>query len=91
MVGEFTANSFDCIVHDPPARALCRKDLYGQQFYANLFRVLRKPGGVLFHYVGNPHSKESGKLFKGIISRLKSVGFINIRIDEAAFGIVAET
>ena len=67
-----------------------KTDLYGLQFYKDLHRVLKK-GGVLFHYIGNPSSKESGRLYKGIKSRLGEVGFVNIEMVEAAFGMVATT
>jgi len=49
-----------------------------------------KPGGALFHYIGNPVSKESGTLYKGIKSRLIDAGFRNVYTVESAFGLVAE-
>jgi predicted methyltransferase len=76
------------VVHDPPARALCRTDLYGIEFYQQLNRVLRR-GGQLFHYIGSPESKESGRLYQGIITRLTSAGFTNIKKATKAFGLVA--
>jgi len=85
---KFEKNTFNAIIHDPPARALCRKDLYGLQFYKELRRVL-KPSGTLFHYIGSPDSKESGKLYKGIASRLTEAGFTNIVKVEAAYGLKA--
>jgi predicted methyltransferase len=75
-------------VHDPPARALCRTDLYGLQFYKQLRRVLR-PGGQLFHYIGSPDSKESGRLYSGITVRLKEAGFTNVKKAPRAFGLTA--
>ncbi len=65
ILAEHPADHFDVVVHDPPARALCNTDLYGLRFYKDLHRCLKKPGGVLFHYIGNPSSKESGGLYKG--------------------------
>ncbi|KAJ1407977.1 S-adenosyl-L-methionine-dependent methyltransferase, partial [Ochromonadaceae sp. CCMP2298] len=62
LITGFADATFDCVIHDPPARALCKSDLYGQQFYNQLFRVL-KPRGQMFHYIGNPDSKESGRLY----------------------------
>mmetsp|Transcript_10203 Transcript_10203/g.16746 ORF Transcript_10203/g.16746 Transcript_10203/m.16746 type:complete len:359 (-) Transcript_10203:120-1196(-) len=91
LVKTFKDGEFDRVIHDPPARALCTKDLYGLQFYSDLYRVLRKPGGTLFHYIGNPKSKESGRLYKGIKQRLSEAGFSDIRTAESAFGIVART
>ena len=70
--------AFSCVIHDPPARALCKEgDLYGARFYGELRRVL-KPGGTLFHYVGNPESKEGGRLFGGVRERLAQAGFASI-------------
>jgi predicted methyltransferase len=82
------AGSFDVVVHDPPARSLCRTDLYSLSFYKQLHRVLKR-NGELFHYIGNPSSKESGSLYRGIASRLAEAGFQNIKKSERAFGLVA--
>ncbi|CAN0181761.1 unnamed protein product, partial [Ectocarpus sp. 4 AP-2014] len=57
LVKDFDDGEFAAIIHDPPARALCKTtDMYGAAFYKDLARVL-KPGGTLFHYIGNPESK----------------------------------
>lgn len=89
LIETFPDHYFNGIIHDPPARALCNTDLYSQPFYDQLFRVLR-PGGTIFHYIGNPTSKESGTLFKGVLSRLKAAGF-HIPVDYIrAFGVRAE-
>lgn len=57
LVKDFGDAEFAAIIHDPPARALCKTtDMYGAAFYKDLARVL-KPGGTLFHYIGNPESK----------------------------------
>lgn len=57
IVKGFKDGEFAAIIHDPPARALCKTtDMYGASFYKDLARVL-KPGGTLFHYIGNPESK----------------------------------
>lgn len=56
LVKDFKDGEFAAIIHDPPARALCKTtDMYGSAFYKDLARVL-KYGGTLFHYVGNPSS-----------------------------------
>ena len=82
--------AFSCVIHDPPARALCKEgDLYGARFYGELRRVL-KPGGTLFHYVGNPESKEGGRLFGGVRERLAQAGFASIATAKDAFGITAK-
>lgn len=56
VIKGFPDGDFSVIIHDPPARALCKTtDVYGSAFYEQMARVL-KPGGSLFHYVGNPSS-----------------------------------
>ena len=81
------AGSFDCCVHDPPANALSG-ELYSLKMYTELRRVLRR-GGVLFHYIGDPSSKASGKLFRGITERLQAAGFETKTVPQA-FGILAK-
>lgn len=76
------------MIHDPPARNLCRTDLYSLSFYQQLKRVLTT-NGILYHYIGNPSSKESGRLYSGVIARLKQAGFENIKKASRAFGVVA--
>ena len=51
-------------------------------------RVLAKDG-TLFHYIGSPDSKESGRLYKGITSRLMEAGFGVVKKVPKAFGIIA--
>ena len=79
---------FNAIIHDPPARALCRKGLYSLDFYKSLRRLL-KPSGTLFHYIGRYDSKESGSLYRGITERLYSAGFKTVKRRDSAFGLVA--
>ncbi|MEM3149120.1 MAG: methyltransferase domain-containing protein, partial [Candidatus Jordarchaeales archaeon] len=75
VIGEFGDCSFDRVLHDPPRFGLAG-ELYSQDFYRELFRVL-KPGGSLFHYVGSPGQLIRGKdLAKGVAARLGSVGFV---------------
>ena len=44
---------------------------------------------MLFHYIGSPDSKESGRLYKGIMNRLQEAGFVNIKKASKAYGLVA--
>jgi len=90
LIQSFPTASFHAIIHDPPARALCKSDLYGLQFYTELKRVL-KPGGLIYHYIGNPNSQESGRLYRGIKNRLEEAGFVNLAKVERAFGIIGKT
>jgi predicted methyltransferase len=73
-VKSFERDAFDVILHDPP-RFSHAGELYSEEFYKDLFRILRRDGRLL-HYVGKPGSKYRGKDFvKGVQNRLTEVGF----------------
>jgi len=78
------AESFDAILHDPPRFGIAG-ELYAQTFYDELARVLR-PRGRLFHYVGTPNSKTSGRDVPGEVARrLSKSGFAAERILDGVF------
>jgi predicted methyltransferase len=81
------AESFDCILHDPPVISLAG-ELYGSAFYRELFRVLKR-GGRMFHYIGNLNSRSSGTLVPGVVRRLQEAGFRRVVRRPEAFGVVA--
>mgnify|MGYP000647142183 CR=1 FL=1 len=82
-------SSFDSVVHDPPRFSLAG-ELYSEEFYSEVFRVLR-PGGRLFHYTGNPHVIKTGSSFvDGVIRRLKAAGFKNVEKVEHLMGVSAQ-
>lgn len=85
-IKKFPNGSFDRIVHDPPRQALSNL-LYSQDFYNQLFRVL-KPKGKLFHYTGDPGSKTGHDIRAGIIKRLTISGFK--KTDRVFNGLTAE-
>ena len=88
VVKRFKDESFDVVIHDPPRFSLAGQ-LYSEEFYRELFRVL-KPGGRLFHYVGNPGKKYRRKdLQKGVMERLRRAGFVGVKRVEEALGVVA--
>lgn len=77
-IGEFiqslAAESFDAVIHDPPRFSLAG-ELYGEQFYRQLHRVLKRRG-ALFHYTGNPQLLKRGSSFVDQAARrLKAAGF----------------
>ena len=79
--------TFDSVVHDPP-RFSRAGHLYGAEFYRQLARILSRRGR-LFHYTGDPFSKNRGKSFVlGVVRRLKDAGFEVTRADHLQ-GVVA--
>jgi predicted methyltransferase len=78
---------FHRIIHDPPTFSLAGH-LYSGDFYAEMYRVL-KPGGKVFHYIGDPESKSGRRITAGVIRRLELVGFAHVKQAPRAFGVVA--
>jgi len=87
LIYELPSNAFTHIIHDPP-RFSVAEELYSREFYAELYRVLRR-NGRLFHYTGTPFKHSNVSLLKGIKRRLELVGFHVIRWDEEAQGFIA--
>jgi predicted methyltransferase len=79
--------AFARIVHDPPAFSLAGQ-LYGGEFYRQLYRVLAR-GGRLFHYLGNAGSGSGQRVTRGAVRRLQEAGFGRIVPRPQAFGVVA--
>ena len=89
LIGTMPATSFDSVIHDPPRFSLAG-ELYSEEFYREIFRVLRR-GGRLFHYTGNPHVVKKGSSFvDGVIRRLKAAGFRHVKKVEHLMGVSAQ-
>jgi uncharacterized protein len=66
--------SMDAILHDPPRFGIAG-ELYSQEFYDQLWRVLRRKGR-LFHYTGAPNKLTSGRdVPREVATRLERAGF----------------
>lgn len=83
-IATLAAESFDAILHDPPRFGIAG-ELYSQSFYDELARVMR-PRGRLFHYVGTPNRKTSGRDVPGEVARrLEKSGFAVERVLDGVF------
>lgn len=89
LISTLPAASFDSVIHDPPRFSLAG-ELYSEEFYREIFRVLRRDGR-LFHYTGNPHVVKKGSSFvDGVIHRLKAAGFRHTHKIEHLMGVSAQ-
>jgi predicted methyltransferase len=87
VIEEFRDGYFSRVIHDPPTFSLAG-ELYSERFYRQLFRVLRR-GGQLFHYIGDLDSGLGRRVMKGVVRRLQEAGFVKVRPQHEAFGLVA--
>ena len=87
LIEHFPAGSFDVVIHDPPKMSLAG-ELFSAEFYRELHRILR-PGGRLFHYVGDPTGIVAGRVGKGVLRRLRDAGFRGVTERRDAFGFGA--
>jgi predicted methyltransferase len=87
LVPTFPDQSFNAIIHDPPMFNLAGQ-LYAGALYRNFFRIL-KPNGRLFHYIGNPDSRQGASIGRGVVDRLRKAGF-TVSPRAKAFGVLAQ-
>jgi predicted methyltransferase len=82
------AESFDAVIHDPPRFSLAG-ELYGERFYRQIYRVLKRRG-ALFHYTGNPHVVKRGASFVDqVAQRLRVAGFSKVVKVAELMGVTA--
>ena len=86
-IREFADEAFNCVLHDPPTFSLAG-ELYSEDFYRELYRVLA-PRGRLFHYIGDPTSKLGRRMTTSVVQRLQEAGFRRVIRKAEAFGVVA--
>lgn len=82
-----TRPRFDRILTDPPSFALAGM-LYSTAFYADM-RACLAAKGKLYHYIGDPESAHGARVAKGVVKRLRDVGFEGVAVDTYAHGVVA--
>jgi len=87
-IKEIKTDSVDRILHDPPTTSFA-PILYSEEFYYNLFRVLKKRG-KLFHYCPNPKKTKGVVFWHSVEKKLHAAGFSNIKYVESASGLRAE-
>jgi uncharacterized protein len=67
--------SVDAVLHDPPRFGIAG-ELYSQNFYDQLSRVLKRKGR-LFHYTGSPNRLTSHRdVPQEVVKRLRRAGFV---------------
>lgn len=74
QIARLPDQSVDAILHDPPRFGIAG-ELYSQEFYRQLARVL-KHKGRLFHYTGTPNKRTSGRdVPNEVAARLRRAAF----------------
>jgi predicted methyltransferase len=74
QLGALADASVDAVLHDPP-RFGTAGELYSQEFYGQLYRVMRRRGRM-FHYTGSPNKLTSGRdVPNEVLKRLRRAGF----------------
>lgn len=87
LLRRFDSCSADYLLHDPP-RISIAPELYSTDIYHEFWRIL-KPGGRLFHYTGEPGKKRGKRIIRGILERLRNVGFSSVAYIHKAQGVIA--
>jgi predicted methyltransferase len=86
-IEQFNDDFFDRIIHDPPTVTIS-PDLYSDEFYVQLFRVMKQPG-ILYHYSPNPGKLKGREFYRTIIKKLSAAGFRKIEYSDKSSGVRA--
>ncbi len=85
-IGGIADSSVDAVLHDPPRFGIAG-ELYSQNFYDHLARVLRR-NGPLFHYTGTPNRLTSGRdVPNEVAARLRTAGFTTRLIGDGVLAV----
>jgi predicted methyltransferase len=79
---------YDRVIHDPPRFTSRTSSLYTLDFYRRLYELLR-PGGVIYHYTGEPGRVHGRRLPERVSSLLRQAGFEAVRWDPRSLGLTA--
>jgi predicted methyltransferase len=85
-VATLAADSVDAVLHDPPRFGIAG-ELYSQDFYDQLARVLKRRG-KLFHYTGTPNKLTTGRDVPNEVTiRLRNAGFAAERLGDGVLAV----
>jgi predicted methyltransferase len=85
-IATLAAASVDAILHDPPRFGIAG-ELYSQDFYDQLARVIKRKG-KLFHYTGTPNKISRGRdLPSEVAKRLGRAGFATEMNGDGVLGV----
>jgi len=85
---ELPSNYYDRAIHDPPRFGKDTSHLYSIELYKELYRLL-KPGGILYHYTGEPGGLRGLNLPSRVARLLREAGFEDVRWHEGVLGVTA--
>lgn len=86
QIAQLQEASFDAILHDPPRFGIAG-ELYSQNFYNQLARVLKRKGR-LFHYTGTPNKLTTGRdVPNEVAKRLRLAGFTTDIVGDGVLAI----
>lgn len=85
-IGALSDGSVDAVLHDPPRFGIAG-ELYSQDFYNHLARVLKRKGR-LFHYTGTPNKLTSGRdVPNEVAKRLRQAGFVTELVGDGVLAV----